>query len=174
MSVLSVSLSSTHSFSKPPTSYIYLLSGYGVQGDAHCSSTPSSSLRQVHLIAGELFTELASPSSKYPSFALSPGSLGENITTQNIDLVGLGEGTRLHFGDHEGHAVVKITGLRDPKKRLGEWPQGLLERCTVKSKGKVVGRKVGVMGVVESDGYVQPGYVVYVEKPKSHRALRSV
>ena len=41
-------------------------------------------------------------------------------------------------------------------------------------KGNVVGKKVGVMGVVESDGYVQPGYVIYVEKPKSHRTLGNV
>lgn len=87
----------------------------------------------------------------------------------------LDEGTKLHFGDHEGHAVVKITGLRDPKKRLSEWPRGLLERCAVKDKkGRVVGRRVGVMGVVEADGYVQPGYVIYVEKPKRGRALSNV
>ena len=92
-----------------------------------------------------------------------------------MDLVGLDEGTKLHFGDHEGHAIVRVTGLRDPKKRLGEWPQGLLERCAIKDKkGKVTGRKVGVMGVVEADGYVQPGYVIYVEKPKTRRPLSNV
>lgn len=92
-----------------------------------------------------------------------------------MDLVGLGEGTKLHFGDHEGHAVVKITGLRDPKKRLNEWPKGLLERCALKdNRGKLIGRKVGVMGVVERDGYVQPGYVIYVEKPKTHTTLGNV
>ena len=65
--------------------------------------------------------------------------------------------------------------MRDPKKRLGEWPQGLLERCAVKDKkGKVTGRKVGVMGAVEQDGYVQPGYVIFVEKPKYHRPLGNV
>lgn len=176
MSVYSVSMSTQHSFSKSPTSYIYLLNNLGVQGDVHCSATPSSSnLRQVSLVASELFTELAKPSSKYPAFSLSAGALGENITTQGVDLVGLDEGTKLHFGDHEGHAIVRVTGLRDPKKRLGEWPQGLLERCAIKDKkGKVTGRKVGVMGVVEADGYVQPGYVIYVEKPKTRRPLSNV
>lgn len=176
MSVLSVSISDTHSFGKTPTDYIYLLRQHGVQGDAHCSPRPSSSnLRQVHLVASELFSDLAAPSSRYPSFQLSPGSLGENITTQGVDLVRLGEGTRLHFGDHEGHAVVRITGLRDPRKRLGEWPQGLLERCSLKDKkGKVVGKKVGVMGVVEEEGYVKPGYVIYVEPPKTFKMLGNV
>lgn len=70
---------------------------------------------------------------------------------------------------------MRITGLRDPKKRLSEWPKGLLERCAIKDKkGKIMGRKVGVMGVVEADGYVQPGYVIYVEKPKRSRPLGNV
>lgn len=90
-------------------------------------------------------------------------------------MIGLGEGTKLHFGDHEGHAVVRVTGLREPRKRMGEWPEGLLDRVKIKDKkGRTVGRKIGVMGIVESDGYVQAGYVIYVEKPKTHRPLRNV
>jgi len=168
MSVLSVGLSTTHAFAKPPTSYIYLLKNQGVQSDVHCSPTPSSSNpRQVSILDSSLFTHLSSPSTKGgPSFTLSPGSLGENITTSNIDLAALPVNTLLHFGDHEGHAVVRITGIRDPRKRLGEWPKGLLERC---KKGKV-----GVMGTVEREGYVQPGYVVYVERGKGGKALGSV
>jgi hypothetical protein len=30
------------------------------------------------------------------------------------------------------------------------------------------------MGVVENEGYVQPGYVIYVEKPKKHKELVNV
>jgi len=49
-----------------------------------------------------------------------------------------------------------------------------LERCTKKGKdGKRV-KRVGVMGVVEREGYVQPGYVIYAEQPKTWRALRGV
>ncbi|TAQ88553.1 hypothetical protein B7494_g3169 [Chlorociboria aeruginascens] len=176
MSVLSVSLSETHSFSKSATAYIYLLKNQGVQSDVHCSATPSpSNLRQVHLIDSSIFAYLASPSPKHPSFTFAPGSLGENITTQNMDLFALGEGTKLHFGDHEDHAVVKITGLRNPRKRLGEWPEGVLERCKLKDKkGNTVGRKVGVMGVVVAEGHVLPGYVISVEKPKVYKALGNV
>ena len=66
-------------------------------------------------------------------------------------------------------------GLRDPRKRLDEWPEGLLDRCKLKDKkGRTVGRTLGVMGVVECDGYVQSGYVVYVEQPKHFRALANV
>ena len=70
---------------------------------------------------------------------------------------------------------MRVTGLRNPRKRLGEWPQGLLERCAVKDKkGMVTGRKVGVMSVVEAEGYVQPGNVIFVEKPKHRRPLGNV
>jgi MOSC domain-containing protein YiiM len=140
-----------------------------------CASAPTSSPRQVHIIDSSLFSHLASPSSKHPSFALTPGSLGENITTEGLDLISLSEGTRLHFGDHEGHAVVKVMGLRDPRKRLDKWPEGLLDRCKLKDKkGRTIGRTVGVMGIVESDGYVQPSYKIYVEKPKHFKALGNV
>ena len=65
--------------------------------------------------------------------------------------------------------------MRDPRKRLDEWPEGLLDRCKLKdNKGKTVGRKVGVMGVVEQEGFVQPGFRVYVERPKHFKALRNV
>ena len=68
-----------------------------------------------------------------------------------------------------------MTSLRDPKKRLGEWPEGLLERCAIKDKkGKVVGRKVGVYRVVEQEGYVEGRYVIYIKKPKVHKDLKNV
>ena len=41
----------------------------------------------------------------------------------------LGEGTKLHFGEHESHAVVRITGRREPRKRLDEVSYVLL--CVV-------------------------------------------
>lgn len=181
MSVLSVSTSASHSFGKMPAEYIYLLPKLGVQGDVQytsillsllnflpplcsyshsvlksisCAPSPTSSPRQVHLIDASLFTTLSKPSKhNYATYQLSPGSLGENITTSNIDLFSLSEGTRLHFGDHEGHAVVRISGLREPRKRLEEWPEGLLDRCSVlDKKGRVVGRKIGVYATVEKEG----------------------
>ncbi len=169
-------MSGIHGFSKAPADYIYLLSGCGVQGDAHCAkSSTLSNKRQVHLIASEHLTELAKKDSKGRAYVVSPGALGENITTEGIDLVGLSEGTRLHFGNGDDHAIVRITGLRNPKKRLDEWPKGLLDRCVMKNKkGEATGYKIGVMGMVEEDGYVQPGHRIYVEKPKMAKALGNV
>jgi MOSC domain-containing protein YiiM len=178
MSVYSVSMSDTHGFSKFPNDDIYLLAGCGVEGDIHCNEVPKktfSSPRQVHLIASELFDELSKPDKKGRAYDISPGTLGENITTEGVDLINLSEGTKLHFGDHEGHAVVRVTGLRNPRKRLNEWPKGLLERCAIKNKrGDVVGRKIGVMGAVEEEGFVREGYIIYVEKPKTHKTLGNV
>ncbi len=64
------------------------------------------SLRQVHLIHAELFGELAAAAS--PS---RPAALGENITTQGIDLLALPRGMRLRIGSA---AVIEVTGLRNP------------------------------------------------------------
>jgi MOSC domain-containing protein YiiM len=166
MSVLSVSSSPSHTFSKSPNPYIYLLTSRGVQGDAHCSPNPNpSNLRQVHLIASETLSSLSS----------KPGALGENITTVNIPLLDLDEGTKLHFGTQDDHAVVRVTGLRYPRKRLGDWPQGVLETAGVKDKkGNVVGYRLGVYAVVERDGWVQPGGLVWVESPGVRRALGNV
>jgi len=70
---------------------------------------------------------------------------------------------------------VRVTGLRDPQKRLDEWPEGLLERCSKKDRktGKKF-RRVGVMGVVEREGWVQPGYSVFVEQPEVRKGLMGV
>lgn len=46
----------------------------------------------------------------------------------------------------------------------------MLERV----KGKSKRGRVGVMGTVEREGYVMPGYVVGVEKGKGGRGLGSV
>ena len=93
--VAAVAAHPTHAFSKPPREFITLLAGLGVDGDAHCGVTvkhrsrvaqdpTQPNLRQVHLLHAELFDELAAG-----GFAVSPGALGENITTRGIDLLAL-------------------------------------------------------------------------------------
>src|SRR5258707_15828761 len=90
-----VSRSATHSMSKPNQDSIRLLAGLGVEGDAHRGETvqhrsrvardPSQrNLRQAHLIHAELLAEL-----REAGFAVAAGQLGENVTTQGIDLLGL-------------------------------------------------------------------------------------
>jgi MOSC domain-containing protein YiiM len=170
MHVIGVHFSSKHSFSKAPASSIRLLSGLGVQGDAHMGVTvkhrsrvaadpTQPNLRQVHLMHAELFEELLER-----GFTVHPGDLGENITTRGIDLLGLGVGTRLHLG--EGGAVVEITGLRNPCAQIDAFQPGLLSAVLDKDADGNLIRKAGIMGVVLSGGEVRPGDAIRVEAPQ--------
>jgi hypothetical protein len=127
--VTAVSRSSTHSFSKSTLDSIRLIAGLGVDGDAHMGAKVTHrsraaadpnlpNLRQVHLIHSELHDELRSA-----GFDVSAGQMGENITTRNIDLLGLPTAARLHVGES---AIVEITGLRKPLLSIG-WVSGGLE-----------------------------------------------
>ncbi len=66
--VVSVAVSASHSFSKPPADAIELVAGFGVRGDAHGGptvrhrsrvrkDTAAPNLRQVHLVHRELFDD---------------------------------------------------------------------------------------------------------------------
>ncbi len=101
--VIAVSLCATHAFSKQVRPAIRLLKGLGVEGDAHHGVTvkhrsrvrqdpTQPNLRQVHLIHEELHDEL-----RASGFAIGPGTMGENITTRGVDLLGLPTGTRLRL-----------------------------------------------------------------------------
>lgn len=166
--VIAVSSSAHHGFSKDNQSTIKLIAGRGVKGDAHCGETvqhrsrvardPNQpNLRQVHLIHCELFDELQSL-----GFTLCPGDLGENITTRGIDLLGLPTGTILTFA---GAAVIRITGLRNPCAQIDRFRQGLLAGVTgIDTQGNRV-RKAGVMATVTRGGDVQPGDLIGIELP---------
>jgi len=166
--VLSVSMSDSHSFSKYITEKINLIEGMGVEGDAHCGKTVQHlsriaknprvpNLRQVHLIHAELFDELAES-----GFELTPGMLGENITTCNIPLLRLPTGTRLYFTES---AVIEITGLRNPCSQINNFMPGLLATVVNRdNKGNLI-RKCGVMATVITGGKVSPGDRIDVELP---------
>ena len=135
--VVSVSASSTHSFSKERLQRISLLQGLGVKGDAHCGETvkhrsrvaqdpTQPNLRQVHLVHSELFDELAAR-----GFDVHAADIGENITTAGIDLLALPQGTLLRIG---ADAVVRITGLRNPCGQLDHFRDGLLSAVLERSK----------------------------------------
>ncbi len=136
-------------------------------GDAHCGSTvqhlylkrrnPGAPNRmQVHLLQSELFEELGD------AHPLTPGALGENITTHGLDLLRLPLGTRLHVG---ADAVVELTGLRTPCKQIDTFQQGLLRAVTdVAAPPKQRGR-AGVMAVVLQSGTVRPGDTIDAHLP---------
>lgn len=176
--VASVSRSETHTMSKPVRESIMLVAGLGVEGDAHQGvrvkhrsrvrrDPTAPNLRQVHLIHEELLDELAAK-----GFSLSPGQLGENVTTRGVDLLGLTTGTRLHLG---ATAVVELTGLRNPCSQLDGIREGLMEATLDENEEGGLVRKAGVMGIVVASGEVRAGDPIRVEPPSEpHRALEPV
>ena len=96
--VVAVSLSPAHGFSKEPRKSIRLLAGLGVEGDAHAGTTvqhlyrlkldpTAPNLAQVHFLHEELFGEMA-----VQGYALSPGLMGENVLTQGPRSFGHADG----------------------------------------------------------------------------------
>jgi MOSC domain-containing protein YiiM len=177
-SVIAISRSPTHSFSKPNALYIRLLAGLGVEGDAHAGETvkhrsrvkadpTQSNLRQVHLIHAELFDELAAK-----GFSVAPGEMGENITTRGIDLLSLPVGTKLHIGSD---AVVELTGLRNPCVQIDRFQKGLMKAVLDRdNEGKLV-LKAGVMGIVLAGGDVRTGDTISITLPaEPHRRMERV
>lgn len=176
--VVAVAASPTHSFSKTTQSAISVIAGLGVQGDAHCGVTvkhrsrvaqdpTQPNLRQVHLIHSELFAEL-----RQQGFTVEASQLGENITTEGIDLLALPEGTRLHVG---GQVVLRITGLRNPCEQLDRFQPGLMAALVQRAQDGRLVRKAGVMSVVVTGGQVRPGDEVRVVLPaEPHRTLERV
>ncbi|MFC9203131.1 MULTISPECIES: MOSC domain-containing protein [Streptomyces] len=173
-----MSSNDVYSFTKPSRDSVTLLAGLGVEGDVHAGVTvkhrsrvaqdpTQPNLRQVHLIHQELFAEL-----RRAGFAVSPGDLGENITTEGIDLLGLPVGTLLHLGDE---AVVEVTGLRNPCLQIDTFQAGLLKQVVGRADDGTVVRKAGIMSVVRTGGVVRPGDVIKAVLPVGpHRRLERV
>ncbi|MFF9473760.1 MOSC domain-containing protein [Streptomyces roseolus] len=176
--VTAVSSNGTYSFTKPNRESITLLAGLGVDGDVHAGVTvrhrsrvaqdpTRPNLRQVHLIQAELFDEVAEA-----GFAVTPGDLGENVTTRGVDLLALPTGTRLHLG---AEAVVEVTGLRNPCAQIDGFRHGLLKQVVGRDADGALVRKAGIMGIVLTGGEVRPGDPVRVELPaEPHRPLERV
>lgn len=176
--VLSVSRSQKHTFSKRADMFIRLQAGLGVEGDAHMGETVkhrsrvvkdpgAPNLRQVHLIHAELFDAL-----KDQGFTITPGDMGENITTEGVDLLALPERTRLRLGSA---AIVEITGLRNPCNQLNRFKPGLMQAVLDKDDDGDLIRKSGIMAIVISGGQVDPGDPITVHMPEEpHQKLKPV
>ena len=175
--VTAVSISSNHSFSKSQKDSIKLIAGIGIEGDTHAGKTvqhrsrvakdPSQpNLRQVHLIHSELHDEL-----KEAGFNISPGDMGENITTKGISLLELLTDTRLHIGE----AIIEITGLRNPCAQLDNFQPGLMSAVLDRDEEGNIVRKAGIMGIVLQSGIVTTGDAIRIELPPlPYRSLERV
>ena len=166
--------SANHTMSKLAAGMIRLRAGLGVEGDAHMGETvkhrsrvardPNQpNLRQVHLLHDELGVR---------GFAISPGQMGENVTTRGIDLLALSTGARLRLGRD---AVVEVTGLRNPCPQLEGVQPGLMAAVLDRdAKGNLV-RKAGIMAIVITGGEVRAGDDIRIELlVGEHCALQAV
>lgn len=177
-SVLAVAKDEDHRFSKPLVPSITLLKGRGVEGDAHCGeqvqhrsrvrvNPDQPNLRQIHLIAEETLQAL-----KAEGFVVTAGDLGENITTQGVDLLSLPVNTHISIGDK---VILTLTGLRNPCCQLNDHQPGLMQALLDRDeKGQVV-MKAGVMAIVREGGEVKAGDSIRISYPnRPHVPLQRV
>lgn len=177
-SVVSVNIDPGHHFSKHVAPEVVLVEGIGIEGDAHAGETvqhlsrkrwhrDEPNLRQVHLIHRELFDELSAE-----GFSVAAGDLGENITTEGIDLLDLPRGTVLRLGED---AALEVTGLRNPCVQIDRFQDGLLKAVVRTDEDGTVERRTGVMTVVRAGGVVRPGDAIAIELPaEPHEPLTTV
>lgn len=167
-SVQAVHVSPSHTMSKPSVPAIRLLEGLGVEGDAHMGVTvrhrsrvkadpAQPNLRQVHLIHAELLDRLTAA-----GFAISPGAMGENVTTRGVDLLSLPTGTQLRLGST---ARVTITGLRNPCAQLDGLQAGLMQAVLDRDPDGNLVRLAGVMGIVAVGGEIRASDPIEVDLP---------
>lgn len=176
--ILSVSAARGHGFSKKPQMWLRLVTGLGVDGDAHAGTTVKHrsrvardpyqpNLRQVHLIHAELLDELATK-----GFKINPGDIGENVLTRGIDLLGLSTGTRLRLGTD---ALIEVTGLRNPCLQLDRFRPGLMAAVLDHAPDGQLIRKAGVMAIVLAGGEIRPSDPITPEHPPGpHKPLQPV
>jgi MOSC domain-containing protein YiiM len=176
--VAAVAASAGHHFSKQVRPVIRLIEGLGVEGDGHLGTTvqhlsrkrrdpTQPNLRQVHLIPAELFDEV-----REAGHEVSPGDLGENVTTTGIDVFALPTGTVLRLG---GTAEVLVTGLRNPCRQIDDFQPGLLSQVLGRDADGRPVRRAGIMSVVKTGGEVRPGDDITVVLPQEpHRPLELV
>jgi MOSC domain-containing protein YiiM len=176
--VVTVSRQQKHVVTKDVVDTVLLIEGRGVEGDAHCGdkvkhrfsarrNPARANLRQVHLIHAELFDELVSK-----GIEVTPGLMGENVTTRGVDLLALPTGSRLQLGSE---AVIELTGLRNPCVLLDRIQPGLMKAVLSRGeKGELI-RKCGVMAIVIAGGSVSACDPIRVTLPEgSHRPLEPV
>jgi MOSC domain-containing protein YiiM len=177
--ITAVSRSDEHRFSKASQSFIRLIAGEGVEGDAHRGTTTQHlylkrkdptqpNLAQVHLFAAEMLDELAAK-----GFSLAPGEIGENILTHGIDLHALPLATRLHLG---AEAIIEITGERTPCSQIDNLRAGLQQHMWGErdANGHKL-RRAGIMAIVLTSGLVHPNDAISVQlPPEPHEPLGPV
>lgn len=165
--------SKTHSFSKFEEPRLTLITGVGIDGDAHSGEfvkhrwdaerkPTQPNLRQVHLIAAEALAELQPLGYDVPA-----GALGENISTQGLDLIDLPLHCELAIGDE---VRLRVNGLRSPCKHIENYQTGLLKHMISKGANGEAVRKTGIMTNVVQGGIIEAGAPIVVHMPDGAHA----
>ena len=115
----------------------------------------------------ELLEELAAK-----GFLVSPGQLGENVTTRGVDLLGLPAGRGFASG---AAAMVEADRPAQSLHAARRDPRGLMAATLDRDEDGGLVRKSGVMGIVLAGGEVRAGDPIRVELPlEPHRPLEPV
>jgi MOSC domain-containing protein YiiM len=166
--IVALHRSPAHSFSKQADTRLNLIKGEGVEGDAHrgvmvkhrsrvAADPTQPNLRQVHLLHREMIEDVNGK-----GFTIKPGDIGENITTEGIDLLALPRATLLAIGET---ALLEVTGLRNPCIQLDQFQPGLMKAFLGKADDGSLIRKAGIMTIVREGGEVREGDGIRVILP---------
>ncbi len=133
--LVSVNTNAEKQFRKLPRAEGRLVADFGFEGDRHAGRPK----RQVSILNAETVNELAQR-----GMPVGPGSLGENITVEGVQVMRLSDGARLRIGDVE----LEITGDRPTCREMLEIHRDALKAMT---------GRAGKMARVVSGGTVRPG-----------------
>jgi MOSC domain-containing protein YiiM len=131
--IKAISISARKGTKKDNVDSAYLIEDFGIKNDAHGGGE-----RQLSLLAYESIEKM-----KKLNLCVSPGSFGENITTEHIDLIKLKINTRLKLGNE---VIIEIT-------KIGK---DCLTPCYIyKSVGDCVMPKEGVFAKIIRSGAIK-------------------
>ena len=130
----------------------------GITGDAWRYPFHGGPKQAVLLITLEGIEELVAQ-----GFPLSPGALGENLTTRGLDRRALRFGQRLQVGD----AIIELTKMRQPCATLNPYGSGIQAamydaRVAKSDPGSPLWGLSGFYASVVQPGTVRTGDAVYV------------
>ena len=140
--VVSINVSDKKGVRKKPSGEAALKTDFGIEGDAHASSTWH---RQVSLLALESIRKMQAMGLK-----VGPGDFAENITTEGIDLPALPVGTKMTIGN----------GIEVEVSQIGKKCH---TRCEIYNQaGDCIMPKEGIFVKVLKGGTVKEGDVIEV------------
>ena len=146
--IISVNISKVTGIKKDPISSGVLVKEHGIRNDAHAGPYH----RQISLLAQESINSMRERGAD-----VSPGSFGENLTTQGIDLPLLPVGTILTTSRGASLEVTQIGKVCH-------------DRCAIyKAVGDCVMPREGIFVRVLEGGTISPGDTITVTGKRSDR-----